>query len=336
VLAIADDLTGALEAGAKFACRGMAAAVSARLEFDGGDADVVVIDSETRHLAPAEAAAIVGGIASDRLVPLGRKLIYKKTDSTLRGNIRAELDALREALPGSRVAYVPAYPALGRTVKDGILLVEGVPLAETAFACDRLNPIRDSRVASVAGPGVEIFNGVTNADIGAAADRILAAPLFRVVAGPAAIAEALAERMGRAVQVRWPKAGCCLIVNGSRHPQSARQVRHAVERGTIGEKWRLFTEMPMGAVDPVEFAAEVGRRVRHELDRRLPAALMVFGGDTAFGILQALGLPTLFPIGEVLPGVPVSRVEGRPLYLITKAGGFGDLDEIDRIRVELS
>ena len=60
------------------------------------------------------------------------ELIYKKTDSTLRGNIAAELRALADLFPTWRIGYAPAYPALGRTVKNGVLYVDDVPVSETA------------------------------------------------------------------------------------------------------------------------------------------------------------------------------------------------------------
>ena len=50
---------------------------------------------------------------------------------------------------------------------------------------------------------------------------------------------------------------------------------------------------------------------------------------TAF---SAIGNPALCPLGEIVPGVPLSRVTGRDLILITKAGGFGPLDVLPAIR----
>src|ERR1043166_8822965 len=112
---LADDLTGALEIGAKFAAAGISAAVSTTLAWDQ-DATALVIDTETRHEKPSEAAAIVHRLAREAG---DFRLLYKKTDSTLRGNIGAELSAMAEAFPGARVTYVPAYPLMGRTVRNG-------------------------------------------------------------------------------------------------------------------------------------------------------------------------------------------------------------------------
>ena len=331
VLALADDLTGALEAGAKFAQSGMRAVVLTE-HSNHLDADVVVIDTESRHLAAHQAAAVVQRVS--RPAPL----IYKKTDSTLRGNIRAELDALARAYPDSRIAYVPAYPEAGRTVRLGVLYVDGIPLDQTAFARDALNPVHSARVRDAAGDAAVIFDGETTADIAAAAERILAAPVYRIVAGPAAIAEALAARMsGGATAPSWPVVRTCLVVNGSLHDASAAQVRRALEQRWLSEDgdWRLLvTEVPTRS-SALDVAKQTARAVVDLITRTEPDALIVFGGDTAFAIIDALGRPPLFPVGEVISGVPVSRIGDGGMHLITKAGGFGDVDAIGRVRAEL-
>src|SRR5262249_11893369 len=63
-----------------------------------------------------------------------------------------------------------------------------------------------------------------------------------------------------------------------------------------------------------------------------PDAVFVIGGDTAFAVITELGFPRLTPIAEVVPGVPITRVEGADLLLITKAGGFGPPDVIRQVR----
>ena len=63
-------------------------------------------------------------------------------------------------------------------------------------------------------------------------------------------------------------------------------------------------------------------------------------------MISALGLPTLRPIEEVVPGSPICRIEAaqlapilpgrkRDLLLITKAGGFGSPETLCRIRERL-
>jgi uncharacterized protein YgbK (DUF1537 family) len=62
--------------------------------------------------------------------------------------------------------------------------------------------------------------------------------------------------------------------------------------------------------------------------------LVVFGGDTAYGIHRALGGEAFRPLGEIVAGVPVSVSGG--LYWITKAGGFGEAGLAGEIRKRVS
>src|SRR5689334_10110997 len=99
---IADDLTGALDTAAPFAAHGWRTCVvpwsgasgrSTRWPRVVGANDVVVVDTASRHVAPREAARRVSAAAA---AGRGRHL-YKKIDSTLRGNVAAELGAFRAA-----------------------------------------------------------------------------------------------------------------------------------------------------------------------------------------------------------------------------------------------
>ena len=350
VLVLADDLTGALETGAKFAGLGIAAVVTTELSLtpDGINEaiQVLVIDTESRHLPSAEAAAIVYTLARagrDR----GVRFIYKKTDSTLRGNIASELGALLEAYPGSRLVYAPAYPQMGRTVRQGCLYVNGVPVSETEYARDPLNPVRESYIPHLfAGPAhsVEVVDGETDADVQAAARVLLESGDHFLAAGPAALAEHIAE-LGpwpRRRPAPWPAIKSCLVINGSRHELSARQVRHAAAQGwplvapeaVAASGWAILKPGAVTSQPGPEVAARTGQTVRDMLKQVTLEALVVFGGDTACGILSALGRPPVFPLGEVAPGVPLSRL--LDLHLITKAGGFGSLDILSVLRDLLS
>src|SRR5450755_3024770 len=101
ILALADDMTGALEIGAKFSAAGMRSLVSAK-PVAAGSAPVVVFDTETRHGSPEFAYREIKRFVLDSGAVRPR-LVYKKTDSTLRGHIAAELRALAELFPDWRI-----------------------------------------------------------------------------------------------------------------------------------------------------------------------------------------------------------------------------------------
>ena len=144
---IADDLTGAADCAASSAALGCRAVVLLhspdREEPEAGwpDADILSIDANTRSV-PAEKAAE----RTARLVHLCDShhaqdpgyVLFKKIDSTLRGNVAAELAALLQARRSNSPAaaklsllMAPALPVQGRTTVGGRLLVHGVPLEKT-------------------------------------------------------------------------------------------------------------------------------------------------------------------------------------------------------------
>lgn len=333
IVAIADDLTGALEIGAKFAAQGLHSIVTTNAGRENNfDAPVVVIDTETRHAPPIEAAMVVR-----RAAKLARQhdtqLVYKKTDSTLRGNIAAELEALQDVFSEQQLLYAPAYPELGRTVKDGMLFVDGMPVHETEFANDRWSPVRDCRVHAALGRvQATVMDGETADDVDNAASLVLANSPPQICAGPASLAGALARKMGSGTASQFGKARRCLVVNGSLHPSSLAQIHAARHEGIFDGLWELLDEHVEGAGS--HRAASVGNLVRKKLWNGRFDALVVFGGETAFGIHHALGSTPFESIGEITTGVAVAR--SADLLWITKAGGFGRPGLLRTIREQLT
>lgn len=146
---IADDLTGANATGILFGKRGFRAISSlggAQCELPG-DPDVIVITTESRAIPPTEAYGRVYQAAKD-LLGLGVQHFDKRIDSTLRGNMGAEIDALLQALrehgTDAMAVVVAAFPGSGRSTVGGYHLVGGVPLELTGVANDPTCPIRSS------------------------------------------------------------------------------------------------------------------------------------------------------------------------------------------------
>lgn len=135
----ADDFSGAAEVGSCFVQHGLSAQVllgthSVPGTHDGGTSfrepvtDVVVADTHSRGLAESAAEALVKDAFSTPDTA-GTQVMFKKTDSLWRGNVRAEVSAL--ASLGFHAVVAGALPQLQRSVVDGRPLVAGTPLAET-------------------------------------------------------------------------------------------------------------------------------------------------------------------------------------------------------------
>ncbi|HJQ28778.1 MAG TPA: four-carbon acid sugar kinase family protein, partial [Rubrobacter sp.] len=147
VAIIADDLTGAADTGVQLVRAGYRTAVYFRpTEVLADDLDAAVFDTDSRTM-PA-------GFAAKRVIEAARtargaRIIYKKLDSTLRGNVAAELAAVFGAVHRDCAVVAPAFPAAGRTTVGGTQLVHGVPVDETEMGDDPSTPVRESHVPTL-------------------------------------------------------------------------------------------------------------------------------------------------------------------------------------------
>lgn len=176
ILLIADDLTGSNDSGVQFVRHGFGAAVFFAGQPVTDAADVIVVDTDSRGRSPREAYDRTRQ-AADRLAGTRPALVYKKIDSTLRGNLGAETDAALDAfcLPVALVA--PAFPRIGRTTQEGIQFLHGTPVHETEIGRDPKAPVRTSAILDLlSGQSHRRAGRLTLADLrsGAGAQRIAA------------------------------------------------------------------------------------------------------------------------------------------------------------------
>ncbi|MFE3459501.1 four-carbon acid sugar kinase family protein [Nocardiopsis aegyptia] len=308
ILVLADDLTGANATGARFAHDGMrVASVDAAHAAEAAEVyDAVVADLDSRHLDAARAAALVDSTVRG-LWPVD--LVVKRTDTTLRGNVGAELEAawraVRERVPAGwevRVLFAPAHPASGRITADGVQLLDGVPLERTQLALDPLNPMRTGVVAdilaeqtslavrhvpigAVTGPGladalaagdepVVLCDAVTEehlADLARAAAEVHRRDgTVWVAVDPGPCGAFLARELG--LRGRAPDPGPLLAVVGSATELTRRQLDTVAQDSTV----RFVDVDPLRcADDPVYRAATVPMLARALAEHRFPGAVVV-------------------------------------------------------------
>ncbi len=127
---IADDLTGASDTGIQFRKYGLKTKVVVNYDTLGEFLDcdeILAINSNTRPLNDEKAYKRVFDICN-MLKNAGFSRIYKKVDSTFRGNPGTELEAVMDALGSNLAILVPSYPDNGRYMVNGYLKVTSVPI----------------------------------------------------------------------------------------------------------------------------------------------------------------------------------------------------------------
>lgn len=357
---IADDLSGACDSAAEFASRNFASFVDLQNEIDLVEqAEILAVSTETRNESPDKAAAGVVEVF-DRLRLAGVHYIYKKVDSTLRGNCRVEIDALLSAGPFDRALIVPAFPETGRYVRSGLLFMGDDPsspvhiptvLGERDLQCIAVDECDADRVL---GNGLFVVETSNREELRQAAQTLWKRRTGTLLVGSAGLAAEIAELMqGEAAApkimptVRFPVSARPLIfVVGSNHIQTGTQMsvlkRHR-QIACIGleEQWDLSARGILAAKRDIALLLDCDAfdfshlsKLRNLVKDGLCSALVATGGFTARLVCEALGARAIRILGNLLPGIALgsligSDVEGLPF--VTKSGGFGDDDALTRI-----
>ncbi|MDO3412325.1 four-carbon acid sugar kinase family protein [Saccharibacillus sp. CPCC 101409] len=161
---IADDLTGANDSGVQLSRNGMKTTVLFDMDESRiGSYEAVAFDTDSRSVKADEAYRRVNA-AARFLLDAGFRNIFKKVDSTMRGNIGAEIDALYDALKPDFVMFAPGYPKNNRTVLDSMLYLDGVPVGETEIAKDPKTPVTLSYLPDLLGKQTKRSIGTLTAD----------------------------------------------------------------------------------------------------------------------------------------------------------------------------
>lgn len=179
---IADDLTGAMDTGVGLTQAGLSAVITFSNQ-SRVSSDAMVATTDSRAESAREAYRRVKLVAER----FRSYYIYKKIDSTLRGNVAAELQALLDVTRASHAVVCPAFPASKRTVVDGNLLVDGVPVHQTSLSRDPVSPVKHSDIAALLRTG----SGIPAQKIG----------LDEVERGPGPLSSRIRESESRAVVI---------------------------------------------------------------------------------------------------------------------------------------
>lgn len=150
---IADDLTGANDTGAALAKNGLNVAT---LDIIDGlknysDFDALAFHTDSRGMKKEDAYNIVNKTTKEVIAAgLRPNFFSKRCDSTMRGNVGAEIDGILDALPHGTIAMMaPAWPDASKIIIGDFLLVNGTPVEKTDVRNDPTSPVTTSRVTGI-------------------------------------------------------------------------------------------------------------------------------------------------------------------------------------------
>lgn len=227
--AVADDLTGATTTGVLLARSKARTAVyfneEAAQKAEGvNELDAILISSNSRPLPANEAYDKVKS-ATIALKNMGVKYFSKRIDTTLRGGVGIEVDAMLDQVGEDAVAVVvPAMPQSRRILVGGYSVIDGVALINTPVAQDVRTPVKENYIP-------RLLSGQTRRKVGLVT-------LDKVLAGEEAIEEALREQR---------EQGCGVIVVDGITLEDVEEIAKAC----IALKWNVV------AVDPGPFTSKL-------------------------------------------------------------------------------
>lgn len=315
---IADDLTGASDTAIQFRKYGLKTMVIVDYQdLEGASRGIPVwsINADTRPLTAAEAYERIYAI-TQKLKDMKFNRLYKKIDSTLRGHPGAELEAVMDALKAELALVVPAFPANGRAVVNGCLVVHpsknagggeelfptGALEGDLVHVPTLLQKEMRRRVGGVAldkvrageaelihaikalreqGQEVLVIDAVTEEDMEEIAAACSALPMKVTLAGAAGLASHLPAawrlNLGDNEKVA-KKEGALLVVAGSRNPVSAAQVEELL-KATGAPLVEVDTENIKGGLGKQEVERAVKEATRW-LGEPQPCSLLVVAVDS--------------------------------------------------------
>lgn len=333
--AVADDLTGATTMGVLLARDGARTAAyfneyALKKCSKAKDFTAIMVSSNSRALPPMEAYEKVKS-ATLALKELGVTYFSKRIDTTLRGGIGYEIDAMMDQMDGDPVAVVvPAMPQSRRILVGGYSVIDGVALIKTPVAQDVRTPVKENYIPDLlaaqtkrevglvplrdvlagtgsiqikvkqlmdAGKRVIVIDAVDIEDIRAIADAVVSLDLDVVAVDPGAFTEQLAFRYGAIT----PDTGST-DADKAVHEENGRTVLIAA-----------------GSATPVT-KRQMGILLEDERHYHIPlsAAKLAEGGDeTLAEIIRGRSLAEEALEGAVPPRVIVfsTALEGEPLNL---------------------
>ena len=352
---IADDLTGACDTAIQFRNRGARYAVHVSGDLGSPYATPVhAFSTDSRDLLGPEMETRIKGIAS-RLAGRDPEIVFKKIDSVMRGNPGAEIAATFAAFRCEVAVITPAFPAMGRHVRQGYLHVHGEPEWKPIEIPRKLREqglhdcvhveAREVAMAIHEGTPYISVDAHCEADLTAIVEETLRGGRRVLWVGSAGLARALARVVCKGKPtINAPGRGSSrpvLFCVGSDHPVTLAQMAALTRERGAREFCADFTDMNhvRASLSSGEHVLLRLPRVRSlgatslltllQCSRDLLGALFLSGGDTASLVCRAIQVKDIEVEREIVAGLPSGVLVGGDfdgLPVATKSGGFGHPD----------
>lgn len=338
VAVISDDLTGANEIGLVLAEHLKSNLVLNRTDSTVGldpfieDYAGVVVNLNTRDCSGQNAQRLVSKTLQNN-PKLRNRLIYKKIDSTLRGNLIEELEAILDHHLADVIFLVPASPQMQRFTVGGYHLVGNQPVADTDYAGglsvagtsylpDLIGRRPKYKVRSIGlshlaagfqsvgqlamdfyqeGCRILICDACSQRDLWVIRDVILKSPLKILPVGSAALFQelfTLGHGSGEAP---------CMVICGSLNHQSRVQIQKLVDLSIVGniqiDLNRALSEQRESEIDRVVRLATVFFKEKRNLLIQTPGTPFSLNSKSGVTITDSLSSS----IGQLL-GIMVARL----------------------------
>jgi len=351
---IADDLTGACDAAVHFGARGYRTRVCLSDPAEAPAASVLAVSTESRdHWGEAAQARLA--VAAALLARRSAKILFKKIDSTLRGNVGEEIAATLSLFEYDVAIVCPAFPALNRVVEEGRLHVGGGesfdPVDVVALlrkqGLERSVHLRPGAIRRAISLGARAvcLDATCDYDLDQIAAEALALDRRILWVGSGGLAASLARTLqSRPAADQPPRArGPVLFCIGSDHGvTTSQQAALIAGRPVRMVPWeQAGRESILDALGRGQHAClriprnqTHSERIRELISGAPAAAILVSGGDTASLVCQAVGVQHLHLYDEIVPGIPRGVFGGGAFdgtAVATKSGGFGDVDALIQV-----
>jgi uncharacterized protein YgbK (DUF1537 family) len=362
ILVIADDITGAAEIGGIGLRYGLRVVVSNKIKRNS-NAELLIVYTNTRSMKRAEAISIMEELTREA-ASLNPSLIYKKTDSVLRGHVLAEMKKQMEVLDLGKALLVPVNPLLGRAIRDGHYYVNDQLINETSFSSDPEFPLHVSRIEEMLGDNRESVKVATLLDdlpgkgiiVGEAQteEDVLQWAIHKdqsfFLAGGASFFNALIRSTGfrekkkekQIVEMTEPillVSGTTFKKNVERLKQHARLVSYLPADEKEFNNWtdRIVSVLSQynkaiiaigndqyPKTDPPVLSEKLSEAVKLVSKKIKIPELLIEGGSTAFSIIKKLGLIDFIPTEEMEQGIVRMKVDGKEDMHLTIKPGSYD------------